>query len=785
MIHQPKDQQCPAFVPRSIRRKTIRCLVTGAALIGAVAWSSFPTVFHPKFALAAASTSTSSSSPSARTVQIQIANDNYSPSQITVPAGTTVVWTNDDLVIHSVTSGNGKPNGLFDHDVAPYAQFSYTFTKPGTYPYYCKYHTMAGTIVVTGSGTGGQGMADQGDMGNMGPSTGGMNMSGSGASTQGVYGPYGSSKDEIAPLGTGTYEEPVLPDGLRLLPYTMQGGYKVFHLTAEPVWWDPSKGKPVEAWTYNGSVPGPEIKVNTGDKVKVIVTNKLPEGTTVHWHGLDVPFVQDGTGESQPDLQPGHSQTYTFTVGVPPGTYIYHAHPMLDMSKQEKLGLWGPLIVEPKGTGWNKIHPGFQREYTLVINDSPQFGNTINGKLYPFTPALKAKLGDKVLVHVVNIGSMNHPLSLDGMHFQELEQDGYPLPAPVWMSTLDTQPGTTYDIAITASNPGKWLLASSVPDQISAPDGRLSGMATIFAVYGEYGSSTEKIAPMGTGSEGEPLLPDGLRLLPYTMQGGYKVFHLTAKPVWWDDGDGQKVEAWAYNGTVPGPEIQVNVGDKVEIVVQNDLPQGTTVHWQGLDVPFRESGMGGLSQPDIMPGESWTYRFTVRAKPGAYLYRAEPSRGMAKQDAMGLWGPVIVEPKGTPWRHVRPGYDEEYTLMIDDSGQLGFNINGKSFPFTRALTTYLGDHVLIHLINVGSMEHPMHLHGMHFQEMAQDGEPLPSPIWMDTIATAPGTTYDIRLEPNQPGRWLFHCHIVDHVVGATGRMMGLVTFIDVKKLKND
>ncbi|MCL6442334.1 MAG: multicopper oxidase domain-containing protein [Alicyclobacillus sp.] len=479
-------------------RKSSRYLVTGAALMGAVALASFPFVFHPKSALAAASTSASnSSSPGARTVQIQITNYHFSPAKVTVPVGTTVVWTNTDLVIHSVTSGHGKPTGLFDHDVAPYAQFSYTFTKSGTYPYYCKYHTMTGTIVVSnqaatgsGSATGSQGStsstggtSDNNSGSSMGQGMGGMNMSGSGTGAGGVYGLYGSSKDKIAPLGTGSNGEPVLPDGLRLLPYTMEGGYKVFHLTAEPVWWEPSPGQKVEAWAYDGSVPGPEIRVNTGDKVKIVVTNKLPEGTTVHWHGLDVPFLQDGTGESQPDLKPGHSQTYTFTVKVPAGTYIYHAHPMGDMLKQEKLGLWGPFIVEPKGTGWRETHPGYQREYTLVLNDSPQFGNTINGKIYPSTPVLKAKLGDKVLVHVVNIGSMNHPLSLDGMHFQELEQDGYPLPASAWMDTIDTQPGTTYDIQIKATNLGKWLLASSIPDQITSSDGRLSGMAATFDVF--------------------------------------------------------------------------------------------------------------------------------------------------------------------------------------------------------------------------------------------------------------------------------------------------------------
>jgi manganese oxidase len=471
----------------------------GLTMLGAILLASFPFISNGNSALAASSNPTTNSpAPAAKTVQIQITNYSFTPTKITVPVGSTVVWTNNDLVVHSVTSGNGKPTGLFDHDIAPYATFSYTFTKPGTYPYYCKYHSMTGSIIVSnqtsssdgnsnGQGstnsTTGNGASGQSSGGSMGSGMGGMNMSGSGTGSGGVYGLYGSSKDTIAPIGTGSKGEPSLPDGMRLLPYTMQGGYKVFHLTAEPVWWEPSPGKKVEAWAYNGTVPGPEIRVNVGDKVKVIVTTKLPEGTTVHWHGLDVPFSQDGTGESQPDLKPGHSQTYTFTIDVPAGTYIYHSHPMDDMLRQDKLGLFGPFIVEPKGTGSNQTHPGYQREYTLVLNDSPQFGSTINGKLYPSTPVMKAKLGDHVLVHVVNIGSMDHPLSLDGMHFQEIEQDGYPLPAPVWMDTIDTQPGTTYDIQIKASSLGKWLLASSIPDQDTTSNGQLSGMAAILDVF--------------------------------------------------------------------------------------------------------------------------------------------------------------------------------------------------------------------------------------------------------------------------------------------------------------
>ncbi|MCL6598863.1 MAG: multicopper oxidase domain-containing protein [Alicyclobacillus macrosporangiidus] len=287
------------------------------------------------------------------------------------------------------------------------------------------------------------------------------------------------------------------------------------------------------------------------------------------------------------------------------------------------------------------------------------------------------------------------------------------------------------------------------------------------------------IAPLGTGSQGEPKQADGLRLLPYTMKNGYKVFHLTIEPVYWQTQPNVKqVEAWAFNGTVPGPEIKVNQGDKVMIQVTNKLPEATSVHWHGLDVPYDQDGVGGLTQPDIKPGQTWTYSFTVNVPPGAYMYHSHPMNNMMKEEAMGAFGPFIVEPKGTGWQQVHPGYQEEYTLMLNDSSQFGYTINGLSFPATPALPAKVGDKVLVHLINIGDMNHPMHVHGMHFQEMSQDGYPLPAPITMDTIDTAPGTTYDLSFQMNQPGKWLFHCHILPHVTSGAD-MSGMITLFDV------
>ncbi|MFC7395557.1 multicopper oxidase domain-containing protein [Scopulibacillus cellulosilyticus] len=403
--------------------------------------------------------STAASTLHDKKVNVAMANSAFSPETIHVAKGTTVTWKNDDPMPHTVTS----KTGLFDSkDMESGKTFSYKFNKPGTYHYDCIYHPgMTGTVVVSDKSS---------------PQTEKVKSTSSAKTSA-------DSKDKIKPLGTGTAGEPKQPDALRLLPYKMENGYKVFHLNAEQVWWKVNDHKKVKSWAFNGSVPGPEIKVNQGDKVKIVVKNDLPEGTTVHWHGLDVPFKQDGSGGiSQPDIKPGQTWTYKFTVKSPPGSYMYHSHPMKDMLKQEEMGLFGPFIVEPKGTGWKQVHPGYQDEYTLMVNDSPQFGYTINSLSYPATPVLPAKVGDKVLVHLINIGSMDHPMHLHGMHFQELSQDGSPLPSPVTMDTINTAPGTTYDLSFKADQPGKWLFHCHITQHTTDSSGNMSGMISMFDV---------------------------------------------------------------------------------------------------------------------------------------------------------------------------------------------------------------------------------------------------------------------------------------------------------------
>jgi FtsP/CotA-like multicopper oxidase with cupredoxin domain len=266
--------------------------------------------------------------------------------------------------------------------------------------------------------------------------------------------------------------------------------------------------------------------------------------------------------------------------------------------------------------------------------------------------------------------------------------------------------------------------------------------------------------------------------LDYTNDHGVKVFELTAEQAQWEISKGVFKSAMTFNGTVPGPEIRVNPGDRVRVVVQNQMDQPTAVHFHGLTVPNEADGVPFITQPPIMPGEYWTYEFTVKDPPGMYVYHSHFNS--TEQVGSGMYGAFIVAPK-TGWKSVygvRPA--EEYSIFLGD-GPLDYVLNGKSFPATQPLLANLGDWVLIHMANDGSLLHPMHLHGFHFQVVGEDGFPLATQnrYMADTLVVAPGSRFDILVKADQPGAWAFHCHILPHVEGPEG-MFGMVTALVVQ-----
>jgi len=268
----------------------------------------------------------------------------------------------------------------------------------------------------------------------------------------------------------------------------------------------------------------------------------------------------------------------------------------------------------------------------------------------------------------------------------------------------------------------------------------------------------------------QPKTPRGGQRLAYEMQGGVKVFNLTARIVQWEVMPGQMLEAYAYNGMVPGPEIRVTEGDKVRVVLKNELDEATAIHYHGLIIPNAMDGVPFITQPPINPGTSFTYEFTAK-NPGSHMYHSHMNSAL--QVTKGLLGAFIIEPKDTS---AYPPYDQEYTMILND-GPLGFTLNGKGFPATEAVTVKQGTRLLVRYMNEGLMIHPMHLHGMPMTIIAQDGN-LNPPYKCDTVNIAPGQRIDALVDCTEVGAWAWHCHILSHAEGEMG-MFGMVTALIV------
>jgi FtsP/CotA-like multicopper oxidase with cupredoxin domain len=259
----------------------------------------------------------------------------------------------------------------------------------------------------------------------------------------------------------------VVPNG-SLLPWQLRGGVKVYHLVCEPVKHTIAPGLDIEAWGYNGSTPGPVIEANEGDRVRIYVTNKLGEPTSVHWHGILLPNGMDGVGGlTQKAIEPGKTFKYEFTFDRA-GTFMYHPH--LDEMTQIALGMMGMIVVHPRGGSRRardyalmshemKIEIGAARPDPLAMNDFNVL--TFNGKAFPATEPLVAEKGELVRIRLANLGPMDHhPIHIHGHTFQVVATDGGTIPPSARFpeTTVLVPVGTTRTIEFVADNPGDWPL---------------------------------------------------------------------------------------------------------------------------------------------------------------------------------------------------------------------------------------------------------------------------------------------------------------------------------------
>jgi FtsP/CotA-like multicopper oxidase with cupredoxin domain len=386
--------------------------------------------------------------------------------------------------------------------------------------------------------------------------------------------------------------------------------------------------------TYNGQVPGPEIRAREGERLRVVLRNSLREPTTIHWHGVDVPNAMDGVpGVTQKPAQPGETFVYEFEAR-PAGTRWYHTH--FQEHRQMDLGLVAPLIIEPA----TPEPSAYDREATLVLDDwatgagpalpstaagtaggrgspggmmsgmmrgrgmgdmmggrgmggmmggmgrgahEPAYDTmTINGKAYPATEPLRVRRGERLRLRIINASAEHtHVVRLAGHRLAVTHTDGNPLAAPVEVDALPIAPSERYDVIVTADRPGAWSLSCLQP-----------GHAAV----------GERMAVLYDGHErAEPVLSStdlaGLRLWEYGLgrgrnilrapSGSTRTFTLTL------GGGMVDSDAWTINGKIyPQTEpLRLARGDLVRVTFSNMSPEAHPMHLHGQS--FRVVALNG------------------------------------------------------------------------------------------------------------------------------------------------------------------------------------------------
>lgn len=281
----------------------------------------------------------------------------------------------------------------------------------------------------------------------------------------------GADIESSEPGLPGEHYDPVITPNGSTLPFEIIDGVKVFHLVAEEVEHEFAPGLRAHCWGYNGQVHGPTLEAVEGDRVRIYVTNRLPEPTTVHWHGVFLPCGMDGVGGlTQEVIPPGETWIYEW-VFRQHGTLSYHAHH--DEMTQMAMGLMGMIVVHPRNRGaedrvdrdyallmseW-QIEPGTRRPNPNAMSDFNVL--TFNARCFPGTEALLAETGDRVRIRFANLSAMDHhPIHMHGHWFRTTETDGgqIPLAAQTPDSTLLVPAGTTRTIEFIADNPGDWAM---------------------------------------------------------------------------------------------------------------------------------------------------------------------------------------------------------------------------------------------------------------------------------------------------------------------------------------
>jgi FtsP/CotA-like multicopper oxidase with cupredoxin domain len=313
--------------------------------------------------------------------------------------------------------------------------------------------------------------------------------------------------------------------------------------------------------------------------------------------------------------------------------------------------------------------------------------------------------------------------------------------------------------------------------QFAAAAGVASAATGVSAEQNSKGvTATRSRATAGTPV---PVVSPDIPHLPFELDGNVKVFTLRAEPVRTEFVPGRAVDAWGFNGSVPGPTIEITEGDRVRIIVENRLPEVFAPHWHGLEVPIEMDGMPGISQKPIPPGGSHTYEFTLNQN-GTFFYHSH----MAMQEMMGMIGLFIIHPKVAH----EPRVDRDFAFILQEwwinpnntipnTLAMEFNwltMNGKAAPATTPIVVKRGERVRMRMVNMGMDHHPMHLHGMQFVVTGTEAGRSDGPFTRreNTVLVGVAQARDVEFVATNPGDWMLHCHLPHHMMNQMATMVG-------------
>nr|WP_226375467.1 multicopper oxidase family protein [Effusibacillus dendaii] len=486
-------------------------------------------------------------------------------------------------------------------------------------------------------------------------------------------------------------------------PFDVLTGNK-FTLTAKPAKLQIDGQTTKDVWTFNGTVPGPQIRVKQGEQIQVVLKNELSVPVTIHWHGVPVPNSQDGIpGVTMNAVQPGQSFTYQFKADVP-GTYWYHSHQ--DSLNQVDMGLYGSFIVEPKN------EPKVDRDYTVVL-DEWMPGNGMPGMSHGGMNMGTSQSGSNDSKGSTNMGGMN-------MDHSNMNMGG------------NSQSGMNMNSGGSTAKGGHGGMNMGGMDMSGMSDSEMMPlMYTIYTANGKSGSAIQPLQVKKGDKVRIRLINAGYISHPLHLQGhDFKIVSTDGQPV-------------NNPPLVGGQLLNIAPGERYDIEFTADNPG----NWL-LEEHSKNPGAKGLAIPIMYEGVSGQ-----QAKPdNTEIPVLDITKyGEASKGQFSLNDKFDVE------------YNMELNTATGPNG-MKFTINGKTFPDAPPVNVKEGDLVKVTLVNKSPKDiHPMHLHGHFFQVLSKNGQPVTgAPLMKDTLNVLPGEEYVIAFKADNPGDWMFHCHDLGH-----------------------